>query len=115
MCVSARTLKDVQQPVKPHAHLAPKSDVYLLRSDGLSCSREIVEGETAGMHPWRGARRTTSHDGNPGPGVPRARLARAFDPTPSILLPPRAANGSLSFACTSSQQHLLVWKQRPKW
>ncbi|KAL6785146.1 NADK1 [Auxenochlorella protothecoides x Auxenochlorella symbiontica] len=66
-CVSARTLNDVQQPVKPHAHLAPKSDVYLLRSDGLSCSREIVE-----------------------------------------------ANGSLSFACTSSQQHLLVWKQRPK-
>lgn len=49
-CVSARTLNDVQQPVKPHAHLAPKSDVYLLRSDGLSCSREIVEGATTGRH-----------------------------------------------------------------
>lgn len=24
-------------------------------------------------------------------------------------------NGSLSFACTSSQQNLLVWKTRPKW
>lgn len=31
------------------------------------------------------------------------------------LLSASAAEGSLAFSCTSSQQHLLAWKTRPKW
>lgn len=64
-----------QQPTQAAAEVTPrlvgwprKSDLYILRSDGMSCTRETV-----------------------------------------------AACGSLSFSCPSSQQHLLVWKSKPKW
>lgn len=108
---------------RPAVQWPPKSELYILRSDGHSCTRETVQRE-CGIGVWKGPDGLTTR----APRCTRARLAQqarrpACQSTADTVLlrlaPPAclfrgAASGNLQFACPSSQQQLLVWKTRPR-
>ena len=80
-----------------------KADLYLVRTDGMSCARETVRGlmrvqTAAGCY----AAQRVVH-----------KLAVRQDVTSYLFA--TAASGCLSFSCPSTQQHLLVWKTKPSW
>ena len=98
-----------------------KSELYLLRSDGHSCTRETVQRECehtlqSGCVPF-----CVQAAGTPGLGLLAGRSLHGCcyclctDCTaPPALLSRSAASGNLQFECPSSQQQLLVWKTRPR-
>ena len=62
--------------------------MYVMRTDGKSCSRELVTGNA---------------------------LKKGGGDATSNTAPPPAGTGKLTFAYPSTQQHLLVWRRQPKW
>jgi hypothetical protein len=92
-----------------------KSELYILRSDGYSCTRETVQRERVGAGATGGVQHSAQWLAA---AAPAARAPRRAGP-PCLLLTRAlqhsspAANGNLQFACPSSQQQLLVWKTRP--
>ena len=104
-----------------------KSELYLLRSDGVSCTRETVQRELlprcrcccscflgAGSGSVLGVLCGLCSSAQHCLPCCALRNCRLPAPWPSPVQCMRAASGNLQFACPSSQQQLLVWKTKPK-
>lgn len=83
-----------------------KADLYIVRTDGQSCSRETVRGEARmPHHAWRTSASQMS----------ASCRAQGHDMAIMGVSACRAASGCLSFAHPSTQQQLLVWRGHPRW
>ena len=80
-----------------------KSSLYLLRTDGKSCSRELVSGKDGRMGLVDGTAVCCSSD-----------RTRASYQAACVCVCPLPGSGKLTFAYPSTQQHLLVWRHQPK-
>ena len=78
-----------------------KADLFIVRTDGMSCARETVEGVL--IMPWLTLALSLL-----------LRSASARSMLAAHTLAWNAASGCLSFGHPSSQQLLLVWNDKPR-
>jgi hypothetical protein len=85
--------------------------MYLFRTDGKSCSRELVTGgQQGGLLACRGARAAATPPHAVPPQQPQCNGGATSPPHPPSSV---AGNGKFRFSHPSTQQHLLVWREKP--
>lgn len=95
-----------------------KADLYLVRTDGMSCSRETVKGAPEAFALRTASAPACALDFESGARVVCAACAvrdHALHARPEGGCAAAAASGCLSFAYPTTQQQLLVWRERPRW